>query len=190
LAQWNTDVANGARPAVIFNGTVAESGERLVAATTDLYEQKFDQCQSFAPISTLLPVRNSSQQLRALYEQDLVHDLLVQELGNTPEPIVPVYFRFQGTSTTPLSWHLRPDQLHEIGEQWRGIRNSSDAKKIYEVLHCRGPKQDEQPKNKPGIWFRKMSCVGREDGRLGDHGRDEAARPFFMGKAGWVRSRA
>jgi len=246
LSEWNADVANGTRPALIFNATVAESGERFIAATTDLYEQKLDQYrgavqffhrfqgadlpvstaarlsatfpfvspmaradtdrrhgdmhvgdggyydnsgllsatqwlrganqtlqdhqvilliidstpgsaplgedwtwqrQTVAPIDTLLGVRTSSQQLRARYEQDLLRDLLVQELGNQPEPLIPVYFRYQETSTTPLSWHLRPDQLHEIGNQWRTIQDSKDAWKVYHALHCIGPSQPEALKN-------------------------------------------
>jgi len=57
--------------------------------------------------------RTSFQQLRARYEQDLLHDLLVQELGNLHEPLISAYFGFKETVTTPLSWRLRPDQLRE-----------------------------------------------------------------------------
>lgn len=235
LGDWYADVKKGTRPALIFNATVAESGERFVAATTDLYEQKIDQFrgtvqffhsfegqdlpvstaarlsatfpfvspmtradtgrrheelhvgdggyydnsgllsatqwlaganmtlqdhpvilvvidstpgsealgqywawqrQFVAPLTTLLNVRTSSQQLRAHYEKDLVQDLLEQELGSNPPPITSAYFEFQGTSTTPLSWHLRPDQLKEIGDQWRGYKNSDQAKKVYTALDC------------------------------------------------------
>lgn len=35
LKQWRQDVRNGLRPAVIFNGTASESGERFLIASTD-----------------------------------------------------------------------------------------------------------------------------------------------------------
>ncbi|HEV2577791.1 MAG TPA: hypothetical protein VGU25_11330 [Acidobacteriaceae bacterium] len=39
LSEWNDDVGRGTRPAVIFNATISETGNRFMAATTGLYEQ-------------------------------------------------------------------------------------------------------------------------------------------------------
>lgn len=36
MAEWRKDVARGVRPAVIFNATASESGERFLTASTDL----------------------------------------------------------------------------------------------------------------------------------------------------------
>lgn len=249
MSDWTTDVKNGTRPAVIFNGTVSEGGERFVAATTRLYEQTvgneqgtiqfFDsypkadlpvstaarlsatfpfvspmaradsdrrrvqfhiadggyydnsgllsatqwiraanltlqdhrvvliivdstpgaeplgtdwgwQRQAIAPVSTLLEVRTSSQQLRGWYEQGLVKDLLVQELGDNPPPLTPVYFHFQGSSITPLSWHLTPKQLDEIGSQWLTPNNRNQADQVYKILHCSEPSATKVPTVRDG----------------------------------------
>jgi hypothetical protein len=39
LSAWSGDVEHGTRPAVIFNATVSETGNRFIAATTSLYER-------------------------------------------------------------------------------------------------------------------------------------------------------
>jgi len=35
LSQWRTEVAKGSKPAVVFNATIVETGERLLLSTTD-----------------------------------------------------------------------------------------------------------------------------------------------------------
>ena len=42
LSEWAADVARGSRPAVIFNGTVSETGNRFIAGTTDLFASPTD----------------------------------------------------------------------------------------------------------------------------------------------------
>jgi Patatin-like phospholipase len=95
------------------------------------------QSQFLAPISTLLSVRTSSQQLRAKLELDLArHYLENLHLNVTTASVL-----HPPDLLTSLSWHLTPQQQQRVGEAWLhpGREERKERKKIYSTLGCRVP---------------------------------------------------
>lgn len=225
MSEWRNDVRAGTRPAVIFNATVAENGERFLIASTDTIsdgtKRFFDlfpgsdirvataarlsatfpyvsplarpsvgpvenafhvgdggyydnsgllsatewlrdasdalqdhpvllilidakpgpaahgstwswQKQLVGPIETLLNVRTSSQQLRDSLDLDMAVDYLATQSVR----VIPAPFLFETQRPAPLSWHLTPDQIQEIGASWEDDPNVQSRGIVYKALGC------------------------------------------------------
>jgi len=53
MAQWRRDVQKGARPAVIFNATISENGERFLISSTDMSSEGSEQFFDLFPQSDI-----------------------------------------------------------------------------------------------------------------------------------------
>jgi hypothetical protein len=73
--------------------------------------------QAFAPVATLLHVRNTGQ----LSHNEIELNLLRDKWGKTVQ-ITPVVFEFAGADP-PLSWHLNQNEKQAIEEDWKAELN-------------------------------------------------------------------
>jgi hypothetical protein len=82
--------------------------------------------QVFAPLSTLLNVRQTGQ----LAYSDITLDLL-REKWEGKVRITPVVFEFDNPdgSDPPLSWHLNEEEKDAIEKSWENELNGSDFNK-------------------------------------------------------------
>ena len=245
MRQWREDVRNGLRPAVIFNATASESGERFLVASTDApfqgAEQFFDlfptkdmevstaarlsatfpyasplarasagsvkkgyhigdggyydnsgllsavewldeargqlagyqvllilidaqpgpekpgsswswQKQLVGPITTLVNVRSSSQQVRESIELKMAKKYLMsqdsdsnstsksdsKEAATAKLEVIsePFLFWSPNDPDPPLSWHLTAPQKKEIPEAWRKKENRESWQDVRKTLGC------------------------------------------------------
>ncbi|WP_263418390.1 patatin-like phospholipase family protein [Terriglobus albidus] len=97
------------------------------------------QRQILAPVGTLMSVRTSSQQTRGKIEQDLLQKALNRVLStNSHTHLIPVRVPYREESTTPLSWHLNPEQTLEIDTQWADQeRQNTKLDSFKAALGCR-----------------------------------------------------
>jgi hypothetical protein len=225
MREWRNDVAAGTRPAVIFNATVSETGERFLVASTDISsegtEKFFElfpnadirvstgarlsatfpyvspltrpsqgpirygyhvgdggyydnsgllstiewlddagaalnnynvlliiidakpgatdpgsvwpwQKQLVGPLETLVDVRTASQQLRDSFDLQMATGYLAAKNIR----VVPEKFLFASNSPSPLSWHLTPGEIQEIGDAWKMPENMQAQDAVASRLAC------------------------------------------------------
>jgi hypothetical protein len=90
------------------------------------------QKQLVGPLETLVDVRTASQQLRDSFDLQMATGYLAAKNIR----VVPEKFLFASNSPSPLSWHLTPGEIQEIGDAWKMPENMQAQDAVASRLAC------------------------------------------------------